>query len=84
MTNGTSPPVGCRTCGHHCADAPLVLDVPDVQRLLKLKSRRSVEKLIHSGKLKSYLVGRLRRIDIQAVHDFLAEAESPESRAAAS
>lgn len=84
MTNSHPPPSGCRTCGHHCATTPLVLEVPEVQVLLKLKSRRSVEKLIRSGKLKSYLVGRLRRIDLHAVHEFLADAESPESRARAS
>lgn len=87
MTNGKPPPgpeIACRSCGHQCTTTPLVLEVPEVMDLLKLKSRRSVEKLIRSGQLKSYLVGRLRRIDVHAVHEYLAQAEAPESRAAAS
>jgi excisionase family DNA binding protein len=71
MTNGNPPPGPCANCGHHCNNQPLVLDVPDVQCLLGLKSRRAVENLIRAGRLRSYKVGRLRKIDRQAVLDYL-------------
>lgn len=76
MTNGISPR-NC-TCGHHCHDDRLVYDVTDVQRILGLKSRRSVEKLIKSGRLRSYMVLSLRKIDRSAVEEYLASAIAPE------
>lgn len=75
MTNGNPNP-NC-TCGHRCQEK-LVLDVPEVMTLLGLRSRRSVEALIKSGQLKSYMVLSLRKVDRQAVLDYLDNSVAPE------
>lgn len=75
MTYGNPNP-NC-TCGHRCHEK-LVLDVPEVMTLLGLKSRRSVEALIKSGQLKSYMVLSLRKVDRQAVQDYLKNSVAPE------
>lgn len=76
-----SPPdtQDCGRCGHRCEalDDQLVYDVPDVMRILRI-GRRSVEKLIRSGQLKSYLVLSLRKIDRDAVDEFLRDSVAPE------
>lgn len=59
-----------------CGD-PLVYDVPDVERVLKI-SRSSVYALISTGQLRSYKVLGSRKVDRQAVLDYLNDAaETP-------
>lgn len=65
MTN-TQHAATC-TCG---TDDRWVYDVTDVMRILGI-SRRTVEELIRAGQLKSYKVRSLRKIDRQAVRDYL-------------
>ncbi len=59
---------------HTQTDDRLVLNVPDVMRMLDV-SRKTVEKLIREGKLRSYKVESLRKVDRQAVLDYLASVQ---------
>ena len=81
MPNNSPPQsYNCGRCDHHCdaQDDRLVYDVPDVMRILGIKSRRTVEKLIRTGELKSYMVTSLRKIDRAAVEDYLKRSVAPE------
>ncbi len=54
------------------SDAPaLLLTVPDVCERLSL-SRPTVYALINSGQLRSFLVGRARRIPASALDEYIA------------
>jgi excisionase family DNA binding protein len=59
----------------------LVLDVPEVADLLGV-SVRTVRTLIASGKLRSYKIGVLRKVDHQAVLDYLASVEETPAQTA--
>lgn len=75
MTNATSAHDGA--CGTQCRDDRLVYDVPDVARILGI-SIRSVNVLIKSGRIKSYKVLSLRKIDRAAVETYLQTVVAPE------
>ena len=79
-TNSPPQPYNCGRCDHHCdaQDDRLVYDVPDVMRILGIKSRRTVEKLIMSGQLKSYMILSMRKVDRAAVDELLANSVAPE------
>ncbi|MGW6916685.1 helix-turn-helix domain-containing protein [Kitasatospora sp. NPDC054939] len=49
---------------------PLVLEVPEVMAALRM-SRSKVYDLIRTKKLDSFTEGRLRRIPVTALHDYL-------------
>ncbi|MEU9075956.1 helix-turn-helix domain-containing protein [Kitasatospora sp. NPDC048538] len=49
---------------------PLALEVPEVMEALRM-SRSKVYDLIRSKKLDSFTEGRLRRIPVSALHDYL-------------
>ncbi|MEV0187192.1 helix-turn-helix domain-containing protein [Kitasatospora purpeofusca] len=49
---------------------PLVLEVPEVMEALRM-SRSKVYDLIRSKKLDSFTEGRLRRIPVAALHEYL-------------
>ncbi|MDH6705336.1 excisionase family DNA binding protein [Kitasatospora sp. MAA19] len=49
---------------------PLVLEVPEVMTALRM-SRSKVYDLIRAKKLESFTEGRLRRIPVTALHDYL-------------
>jgi excisionase family DNA binding protein len=58
------------------ADSTSMLEVPDVQRKLKV-SRSTVFSLIRSGELRSVLIGgRCRRVPVAALEDYIRSLES--------
>ncbi|MFC5664097.1 helix-turn-helix domain-containing protein [Kitasatospora misakiensis] len=50
---------------------PLVLEVPEVMAALRM-SRSKVYDLIRTKKLDSFTEGRLRRIPVTALHEYLS------------
>ncbi|WP_369183762.1 helix-turn-helix domain-containing protein [Streptomyces sp. Y1] len=57
---------------------PLVLEVPEVMTALRM-SRSKVYDLIRSKKLDSFTEGRLRRIPVTALHDYLLNKKEENS-----
>lgn len=69
MTHPLPPPTGDPT------DEQLEQDwctVPEVMEMLGLKSRRSVEKLLFTGRIRSYKVLGRRKVPRPAVREYLA------------
>lgn len=56
-----------------CGKDRLVCDIGDVERLLDI-SRSSAYKLIRTGQLRSYKVLGSRKVDLDAVLDYLRNA----------
>ena len=61
-------------------ETPLVLDVSAVARLLGV-SRRTVEHLITRGELRSFRIGRMRRVRRIDLEDYLARRVDAEQDA---
>ena len=68
MATTEAPPQQTCVCGN-----PLVYDISDVERVLDI-SRSSVYTLIRTKQLRSYKVLGSRKVDRQAVLDYLANA----------
>lgn len=71
MTATATPP-RCANCGAE-QDDQMVYDIADVERVLDI-SRSSVYTLIRTRQLRSYRVLGSRKVDRQAVLDYLANA----------